>query len=341
MHFISASSLLIVLTLLSAPLHAQAPERMSYQAVVRDANDALVTTGPVGMRISVMQGSLQGTPVYVETHAVLTNANGLATLEIGGGQVVSGSMAGIDWSTGPYFLRTEADPAGGTNYTIDGGSQLLSVPYALHAANSGVGPQGPAGAPGAQGPPGQPACATIRAGNAIVLYTSSNAYGFFQGESIGGLNNAQWTSTSLSGTVLGAIACENTIVIYTTTNAYGFFQGESGSNQLNNAQWTSTSLSGNVLGAEANKNQIVVYTSTNGYGFFQGQSSGNLNNAQWNSASFTGNVLGAAASRHQIVVYTDTNAYGLYQGQSSGNFNIAQWTSTSITGTPIDIIPLR
>lgn len=333
--------LLCSFLLFAASFRAQAPERMSYQAVVRDASDALVVSGPVGLRISVNQGSLQGPSVYVETHATTTNANGLASLEVGGGAVVSGSFSGIDWNAGPYFLRTEADPLGGTNYTIDGGSQLLSVPYALHAANSGVGPQGPAGPPGAQGPPGQPACATIRTGNAIVVYTSSTAYGFFQGESMGGLNNAQWNNISLSGTVLSAIACENTIVVYTTTNAYGFFQGESGSNQLNNAQWTSTSLSGNVLGAEASKNQIVVYTSTNGYGFFQGQSSGNLNNAQWTATSFSGNVLGAAASRHQIVVYTDTNAYGLFQGQSSGSFNVAQWTSTSLSGTPIDIIPLR
>ena len=335
-------SLLAALALCTAlSLVAQAPQRMSYQAVVRDANDALVTSAPVGLRLSVNQGSLQGTAVYVETHTATTNANGLATLEVGGGTVVSGSFSAIDWSAGPYFLRTEADPQGGTNYTIDGGGQLLSVPYALHAANSSVGPQGPAGPPGAQGPPGQPACATIRAGNAIVVYTTTNAYGFYQSESSSGFNNAQWVSTSLSGTVLGAIASENSIVVYTTTNAYCFYQSESFSNQLNNAQWTSTSLSGNVLGAEANKNLIVVYTSSNGYATYQSQSSGNLNLAQWTSTSFSGNVLGAAASRHQIVVYTDTNAYGAYQSQSLGGFNSAQWTSTSLSGTPIDLIPLR
>ncbi len=327
--------------LFAASLQAQAPERMSYQAVVRDANDALVVSSPVGLRISLNQGSLQGPSVYVETHATTTNANGLASLEVGGGFVVSGSFSGIDWNAGPYFLRTEADPLGGTNYTIDGGSQLLSVPYALHAANSGVGPQGPAGPPGAQGPPGQPSCATIRAGNAIVVYTGTNAYGFYQSESSSGFNNAQWTSIALNGTVLGAIASENTIVVYTTTNAHCFYQSESFGNQLNNAQWTSTSLSGNVLGAEANKNLIVVYTSSNGYAAYQSQSSGNLNTAQWTSTSFSGNVLGAAASRHQIVVYTDTDVYGAYQSQSIGGFNTAQWTSTSLSGTPVDIIPLR
>ena len=168
-------------------------------------------------------------------------------------------MAGIDRSTAPYFLRMEADPLGGTTYTIDGGSQLLNVPYALHAANSGVGPQGPSGAPGAQGPPGQPACEVVRAGNTIVLYTSTNAYTSYQSESSGSLNVAQWSATSLNGTVLGAVASQNTIVIFTTTNASGLYQSES-SGSLNVAQWSSTSLNGNVLGAVSNKNQIAAHT---------------------------------------------------------------------------------
>jgi hypothetical protein len=120
-------------------LYAQAPQRMSYQAVVRNAANELVTTAPVGMRLSVLQGSSSGAAVYVETQNVQTNANGLATLEVGGGTVVSGSFAAIDWSAGPYYLRTETDPNGGSNYSIDGSSQLLSVPYALYAAQSAGG----------------------------------------------------------------------------------------------------------------------------------------------------------------------------------------------------------
>jgi len=114
-------------------LQAQSPEKMSYQAVVRDASDDLVISSTVGMKVSILQGSAGGTAVYVETHTPATNADGLVTIEIGAGTVVSGDFSAIDWSAGPYFLKTETDPAGGTNYTITGTSQLLSVPYALYA----------------------------------------------------------------------------------------------------------------------------------------------------------------------------------------------------------------
>jgi len=119
--------------LLSVSLFAQSPEKMSYQAVVRDNSNTLVTNTSVGMQISILQGSASGTAVYIETQTPTTNANGLVSIEIGGGTVVSGTFASIDWANGPYFINTEIDPAGGTNYTITGTSQLLSVPYALHA----------------------------------------------------------------------------------------------------------------------------------------------------------------------------------------------------------------
>jgi len=112
---------------------AQAPEKMSYQAVVRDGSNNLVTSTAVGMQISILQGSSSGTAVYVETQTPTSNANGLISIEIGAGTVVSGDFTTIDWANGPYFIKTETDPTGGTSYTITGTSQLLSVPYALHA----------------------------------------------------------------------------------------------------------------------------------------------------------------------------------------------------------------
>ena len=136
---------------------AQAPEKMSYQAVVRDNANALVVDKVVGMRISILRGSVSGTPAYVETQSPRSNTNGLVTLEIGAGTVVSGSFAGLNWSLGPYFIQTEIDPSGGSNYSILGVSQLVSVPYALYAKTSGSstpGPAGPAGAIGPQGPQG-------------------------------------------------------------------------------------------------------------------------------------------------------------------------------------------
>lgn len=141
--------------LLTIGAFAQTPQKMSYQAVIRNAGNNLVTAAPVGMQVSILQGSSTGSAVYVETHTLNTNANGLVSMEIGGGTVVSGTVSAIDWANGPYFIKTETDPTGGTNYTITGTSQLLSVPYALYAETSGTpGPQGPAGAAGAPGTAG-------------------------------------------------------------------------------------------------------------------------------------------------------------------------------------------
>ncbi len=114
-------------------LFAQSPEKMTYQAVVRDINDNLITNQGINMRVSILQGTASGTAVYMETHAVETNDNGLLSIEIGAGNVLSGSFDAINWSAGPYFLKTETDPEGGSNYSITGISQMLSVPYAMHA----------------------------------------------------------------------------------------------------------------------------------------------------------------------------------------------------------------
>lgn len=124
---------LLAILFLTAEIWAQSPANMSYQATVRNSDGELVANQQVGMKISILQGSNTGTAVYSETHNPSANDNGLVTCEIGDGSNVSGSLSGIDWGNGPYFLKIETDPEGGTNYTISGTSQLLSVPYARHA----------------------------------------------------------------------------------------------------------------------------------------------------------------------------------------------------------------
>ena len=132
---------ILLAVFLTATVWAQSPNKMSYQAVIRNASNNLVTSTAVAMQISILQGSTGGSAVYVETQTPTTNFNGLVNIEIGGGTVVSGNFSTINWANGPYFVKTETDPDGATGgiaYTITGTSQLLSVPYALYAANAGT-----------------------------------------------------------------------------------------------------------------------------------------------------------------------------------------------------------
>lgn len=123
--------IIVLIAFLTANFYAQTPEKMSYQAVIRDSNRNLISNQQVGMRISILKDSLTGNVVYTETQVSNTNVNGLISIKIGGGT----NFDTIDWSSGSYFIKTETDPTGGSNYTIIGTSQLLSVPYALFANN--------------------------------------------------------------------------------------------------------------------------------------------------------------------------------------------------------------
>ncbi|WP_430411149.1 hypothetical protein [Kordia sp.] len=130
-------NLLYILTLfITVTTFAQAPDLINYQAIIRNDQGNLIQDSNIGMRVSILQTNATGTAVYTETHIASTNTNGLITIQIGGGST-SDDFSTIDWSSGPYFIKTETDVLGGTNYTITGTSQLLSVPYALYAKTAG------------------------------------------------------------------------------------------------------------------------------------------------------------------------------------------------------------
>ncbi len=137
----------IIIGILSTTLgYAGAPQKFSYQAVIRDTDGELVINGSIGMQISILQGSPDGNTVYSETHQAVTNDNGLVSIEIGDGTTLTGSMGEINWAEGPYFIKSETDLGGGINYSIPATTQLLSVPYALYAETGGT--PGPAGEDG-------------------------------------------------------------------------------------------------------------------------------------------------------------------------------------------------
>ncbi len=120
---------------LTAIVFAQPPQFTSYQCVVRTASGELVTKQSIGVRTTILRGSIIQIIVYQETYSPnpSTNENGLLTLAIGSGTPSTGEFSKIDWSNGPYFLKTEMDPKGGSSYTITGQSQILSVPYSLYS----------------------------------------------------------------------------------------------------------------------------------------------------------------------------------------------------------------
>ena len=132
------SILLIAILLWSNSFLAQAPESMNYQAVIRDGSGEFVTSQQVGFRIKILQGSATGNSVYEETYSPNTNAYGLVNLQLGTGNVQSGTFSSIDWGNGPYFVETAADVSGGTSYVTLSTTQFMSVPYALYAKNAGL-----------------------------------------------------------------------------------------------------------------------------------------------------------------------------------------------------------
>ncbi|MBN1180690.1 MAG: hypothetical protein JXB49_00285 [Bacteroidales bacterium] len=112
--------------LFSLTVIAQTPQSFKYQAVLRDAEGDILADHDCTIEIRLLQGSPSASSIYTETHAVTTNEYGLINLNIGSGST-SGDFSSINWSDGPYYIRISVDG------TIFGTSQLLSVPYALHA----------------------------------------------------------------------------------------------------------------------------------------------------------------------------------------------------------------
>ena len=129
--------LLLLTLLISSITFSQAPEGINYQAVIRNSIGNLVTSTTVAIRVQVRQTTATGTVVYQERHSVLSSAQGLVNMVIGGGTPQVGTFNGINWGMGPFFVNLAVDFANGINYQDFGTQQLMSVPYALYAKTSG------------------------------------------------------------------------------------------------------------------------------------------------------------------------------------------------------------
>ena len=126
------------------------PNAFKYQAIVRDVGGEPQGGIDVSFQVTIKESSCTGTSVYQETFNVTTNDYGLVNLSIGNGTTTSGTFSTISWGGSYHYIDVAMDINGGTNYTPMSCTQLLSVPYALYAKESGSGPPGPTGPQGLQ-----------------------------------------------------------------------------------------------------------------------------------------------------------------------------------------------
>ncbi|CEJ68031.1 beta strand repeat-containing protein [Chryseobacterium oranimense] len=274
---------------------AQAPEKMSYQAVMRNGSGQLLINQSIAVKVSILQGSPAGTLVYSERLTGNTNPNGLISMEIGTGTVLSGTFSTIDWPTGSYYLKTETDPAGGTNYTITGTSQLLSVPYAMYAKSAG----------GTGGSFTIPYTNTVN--NASTLFSLINDG---DGTSVEGINN---TTTSSISSVRG---------IVNNVSPGGFSSGVRGINNgtggLGVGVWGSQNGSGwGVYGVTPNGLGVYGNASANGTGVYANSNTGTGLTATSNN--------GIPAS---ISIFNNANNNNALNVSSVGNGTVVNVTTT-------------
>jgi hypothetical protein len=318
--------LIICFVLVCSAAIAQTPQAFKYQTVVRNSSNQPIANQTIGMKISLLQGSSTGISVYEENHFPTTNILGLVNIEIGNGTTVHGSFANIDWGNDLYFVKTELDPSGGTTWQYMGTSQLLSVPYAMHAMTSQTpGPAGPQGPQGLQGQAGTSNCGTINSNDGrIVIYNSTNAWGYGFNETSG----SNFYSITLSGSLLGAVASDSSIVIYTTTHAYGF-----GKNNTSGSGWYTRVMSAPPIGYVITSGRIVLYNANEAYGFGKNNTSG----SGWYLRTLSSPPIGSFGAGNRIVIYNNTDAYGFGFNITSGS----DWKTLTLPNPPDSITGTR
>ena len=123
-------TLIVLVFLMAGALFAQT-NRMSYQAVLRNANNELVYNENVSVHIEIRNAS--GVVQYSEQHSTSTNANGMTSLTIGNGTNVTGNLSEVVWQNA--VIRSVFTLSDGA--TITQTTPVTAVPYAMYAENAG------------------------------------------------------------------------------------------------------------------------------------------------------------------------------------------------------------
>ncbi len=131
--------LVLITTTLITIVKAQAPQQLNYQGIARNASGQPITFQNITVRLSFIDSAAGGQVAYQETRRIKTNYVGLFNIVIGsvGATNVSGTVGGVNWSTGRKYIKLEIDPHGLNDFSLAGITQLQSVPYALSATPSG------------------------------------------------------------------------------------------------------------------------------------------------------------------------------------------------------------
>ncbi len=287
---------------------AQAPHGFNYQAVARNSSGAALTNQAIGLQISLLQGSANGTVVYTETHSVTSNNLGLLNIVVGNGTPTAGTFNTINWANGPYFIEISMDVTGGAAYSLMGTQQLMSVPYALYAQNSGTaGTQGATGGTGFSGNNG--------------LIGATGAPGLIGATGTNG-NNGATGSTGSAGT--------NGINGITGTTGSIGYTGVSGTNGINGTTGTTGSI-GYTGGSGANG--IIGITGSTGY---TGGSGTNGTNGINGITGFTG-TIGSTGTNGINGVTGGTGVVGATGASNGLTGGTGAKGATGATGTTGDI----
>ena len=121
---------------MSIGLWSQTPQGIPYQAVMRNADGTFMSNASMAITFKIHDVAATGVVVYEETHAVTSNIQGLVSLNVGSGTVVTGAFDNINWGGGNKFLHVFMNADNGN---VDlGTQQMMSVPYALYAEDVSI-----------------------------------------------------------------------------------------------------------------------------------------------------------------------------------------------------------
>lgn len=282
--------LILLISVLSFSLYAQAPQGLNYQATVRNSSGILITNQNVYFRFNIMQNSATSVPVYSETHYVPTDDLGQVNCVIGQGTATTGTFSQIDWSNGTYFLGIELNI--GSGYLAMGTTQFLSVPYALFAGN-----------------------------------VSGNSINLQQVTDNGNTTDRIVTDTNRIGVRVNTIGGDNGNTYFGLTS---LIQGTNGSNRAIQgiSNGINSSYNHGVLGFATNSTLENIGSYGVGYGSTAQYNTGVIGEADSGIQSFGvyGNCSNATERSHGVggVALTQTNSalnIGVYGGAGKSEYN--------------------